>query len=78
MQERNFRYPFGVPGWVPLTPFSTHRVVWSFISDHLFHHDHDEMICHLMKTLSVQLSPRGLVKWPPPSAEMEREDTALG
>lgn len=34
--------------------------------------------CHLMKTLSVQLSLRGLVKWPPPSAEMEREDTALG
>ena len=31
--------------------------------------------CHLMKTLSVQLSLRGLVKWPPPSAEMEREDT---
>lgn len=44
MQERNFRYSFGVPGWVPLTPFSTHRVVWSFISDHVFHHDHDEMI----------------------------------
>lgn len=74
-----------MPGWVPLTPFSMHRVVWSFISDHLFHHDCDEMImrtvmisCHLMKTLSVQLSLRALVKWPPPPAGMERENTALG